>query len=150
MSEVKLSTRAEAVLSWIKKQNTPELAIRQASLAEELACSRWSIGRALRRLKEAELIVDLERRHENRCKLYRLVDLPAQKKPNREQRRGLTGQAQMQLDWYRPTFELVFQGWPDWEQHYEKVTWELEQVTNVHELWRQTFDALYGIGGFDY
>ena len=182
MSEIQLSARAKAVLSWIQNQKTTSLAIRQASLAEELGCSRWSIGRALRRLKEAGFIEDLNKRdNKSRCKIYGCpVEL---KKEGLERCRvemtnmnrhceepqatwqskdpgllryarndenesfqmptALTVQAERQLSLYRQTFESVFRDWPDWQKHYVVVTWGLEHVTDIDDLWRQTFDGLY-------
>ena len=136
MSEINLSSRAQAVLSWIKACNTSKVVLRQASLAAVLGCSRWTIGRALKCLKEAGLIVELSKRHESRCKIYSLVSvLP--------KNQGLTPQAELQLKLYRGTFESVFSEWPDWEKYYSPTTWKLKNVTNVHDLWRQTFDSLY-------
>ena len=148
MSDVKLSLRAQAVLAWIQNQNTAELVIRQASLAEKLGCSRWSIGRALKRLKEAGLIADLEKRHESRCKMYRLRNTHPSPCPLPQGERGrLTTQAETQLRLYRYTFESVFRDWPNWERYYPQVTWGLEHVTNIDDLWRQTFDKLYVLQG---
>src|SRR3989338_3414437 len=66
-----MSERAQKILTWLQQQNTPEFPIRQQTLAELFSCSRRSIGRALKELKEARLLVDLNKRAENRCKLYR-------------------------------------------------------------------------------
>lgn len=80
MSEnIKLSERAKAVLAWMQEQNQAEIGIRQASLAELLGCSRTSIYRALKRLKEAGLISDTQKRHEQRYKIYRLEISPFEK-----------------------------------------------------------------------
>jgi hypothetical protein len=75
----------------------------------------------------------LNRRHENRCKIYEI------------KKEGLTPQGEQQLKLYRSTFEITFRDWPDWQKYYPQVTWELADETNVHLLWRQTFDKLYVI-----
>ncbi|MBL4818292.1 MAG: winged helix-turn-helix domain-containing protein, partial [Deltaproteobacteria bacterium] len=92
MSEVKLSKRAEKVLEWVRRHpglepgsskwrnNTgsrlggrddakPELPIRQQTLADLLGCSRRSIYRALKQLKEKGYLVETGKR-EKRCKVY--------------------------------------------------------------------------------
>ena len=75
MVEARLSKRAQKILLWIGE--ALELPIRQQTLAEEFGCSRRTIGRALNELKEAGLLVDLNRRHENRCKIYEIKIPPA-------------------------------------------------------------------------
>ena len=149
-----MSERAQRILTWLREQNTQELPIRQQSLAEQFNCSRRTIGRALKELKEANLIVDLNKRHENRCKIYLLssfADLSpvalakgeatADKTPTIK----LGPEAERQLKLYRYTFECVFRNWPDWETYYPRVTRELAYETDIHRLWRQTFDKLYVI-----
>ena len=69
MVEAKLSERAQRILACINP--SPQF-IRQQTLAEEFNCSRRSIGRALKELKEAGLLIDLNKRHKNRCKMYEI------------------------------------------------------------------------------
>lgn len=133
MSEAKLSERAQKIITWIG--DAKESPIRQQTLAELFGCSRRTIGRALKELKEAGLLVDLNKRHENRCKIYAVIQAIVITPPQ--------GERQLQL--YRPTFEVNFHNWPDWEKYYPQVTWELRNETDVHLLWRQTFDKLYVI-----
>ncbi len=69
MVEVNLSPRAQKIYAGLNGVTL----IRQQTLADALGCSRRSIGRALKELKEAGLLVDLNKRHENRCKLYTVI-----------------------------------------------------------------------------
>ena len=46
--------------------------VRQATLAEQLKCSKSTVGRMLRVLKEAKLIVDTGKRHAGKYKIYEL------------------------------------------------------------------------------
>ena len=132
--ETTLSQRALNILAWLQDQKTLELPIRQQSLADLFNCSRRTIGRALKELKDANLLKDLQKRHENRCKVYQ-IKIPAPK--NTE----LTHRAQVQWERYAKTFRIIFTS-PDLEQHYAEVTWELRQVTEEMELWRKTWAGL--------
>lgn len=73
MSEAKLSQRAQKILNnfCLPTSPSPQF-IRQQTLAEQFGCSRRTIGRALKELKEAGLLVDLNKRHENRLSLIHI------------------------------------------------------------------------------
>lgn len=114
-------------------------AVRQQTLADQLGCSRRSIGRALKELKEAGLLVDLNKRHQNRCKLYE-IKIPLNPPFSNGEEKG-----EQQLKLYRQTFEAVFRKWPAWEKHYPQVTRELPHGLNPDQLFRQTFDKLYAL-----
>jgi hypothetical protein len=159
MAEAKLSERAQKILSWLQQNSHPEIAIRQQSLAEQFNCSRRTIGRVLKELKEAGLLLDLNKRHENRCKLYELVipGLPAGRSlgegetrdlwiPLQTRNDELTPQAQLQWEKFEKTFRIVFRE-PDLKQHYHGVTWGLSHVTEEMELWCQTWAKLRVIYG---
>lgn len=101
----------------------------------------------MKELKEAGLLVDLNQRHENRCKIY-AIKIPAFTQATAgtvHQNIRQTPQGEQQLKLYRSTFEINFRHWPDWEKYYPQVTWELRYVTDIHLLFRQTFDKLYAI-----
>ncbi|MEI6790164.1 MAG: helix-turn-helix domain-containing protein [Myxococcaceae bacterium] len=73
-----ISLRAQMLWIRLAMTITPEsseLWIRQATLAEQLRCSRRSIGRALQELIKAGLIMDLQKRHLSRYKIYQLNHL---------------------------------------------------------------------------
>ncbi|MBL4818068.1 MAG: helix-turn-helix domain-containing protein [Deltaproteobacteria bacterium] len=93
MSKVELSKRAKLVLGWVKQQlmlpspdfdesKSPSpargrgvkgmLCLRQQTLADKFGCSRRSIYRALKQLKEQGYLVETGKR-ENRCKVYQIV-----------------------------------------------------------------------------
>ncbi len=81
MVEVKLSKRAEQVLSLIPRPLLHQVekgaggegfVLRQATLAQQLGCSRWTIGRAIKKLKEAGLLLETGRDKQSRCKTYAL------------------------------------------------------------------------------
>ncbi|MEI6790009.1 MAG: helix-turn-helix domain-containing protein [Myxococcaceae bacterium] len=46
--------------------------VKQASLAQNLNCSKSSVGRALRELVQADLLIDINQKHQGRYKFYRL------------------------------------------------------------------------------
>ena len=46
--------------------------VRQARLAEQLKCSKSTVGRMLRVLRETRLIVDTGKRHAGKFKIYEL------------------------------------------------------------------------------
>ncbi|MEI6790665.1 MAG: helix-turn-helix domain-containing protein [Myxococcaceae bacterium] len=54
---------------------TTKLWIKQATFAEELGCSKSSIGRALRELIKINLLADMNKRHLGRYKTYSLPGL---------------------------------------------------------------------------
>lgn len=145
-----LSARAQKILENLLPSPQP---IRQQTLADQLNCSRRTIGRALKELKEAGLLVDLKRRHTNRCKMYLLtprlqqaseVKINPHPKPLPEGEE-ISPEAAHQLKLYRFTFEANFKEWPDWEKYYPQVSHELAHVTDPNLLFRQTFDRLYTI-----
>ena len=75
MSEKLISERAQKVLTLMRLLSPLPLGgvwIRQATLAEHFECSRTTIWRALKQLKEAGLIVDVNKRHEYRYKIYQV------------------------------------------------------------------------------
>ncbi len=173
----KLSKRAQEVLTRFAARSTLStrgegpchmeaedvICIPQKELAKELGCSRWTIGRAIKKLKEAGLLAETGRDKQSRCKTYALqapsplggegLGVRSPKldpgsvagddkiPPNPPLSKG----GEIQLQNYRRTFELNFIHWPDWEKHYPAVTWELKDVECIHKLFRQTFDRLYVI-----
>ncbi len=181
MSEIKLSKRAQEVLTRFasayaeasadKPRSTlstrwrgplphggqDNICISQKELARELGCSRWTIGRAIKKLKEAGLLLETGRDKQSRCKTYALqapsplggeglgVRFPTLDPGSVAGVTAPTPQGLTQLQNYRRTFELNFIHWPDWEKHYAAVTWELKDVECIHKLFRQTFDKLYAI-----
>ena len=138
-----MSERAQKILTWLTSNPLPEgvgIPVRQQSLADQFGCSRRTIGRALKELKEANLLVDLNKRHENRCKLYLLtLKLQQASQPLR-----LTPEAERQWRLYEKTFRIVFT-MPNLEQLYTQVTWDLEGVKEEKELWSKTFAGLWAI-----
>ncbi len=148
-----MSERAEKILTWLQNFPGGPLPIRQQSLAEEFDCSRRTIGRALKELKEAGLLVDLNKRHENRCKLYEVraseVKIPLNPPfAKGEERMGLTPEAQRQWELYEKTFRIVFQV-PDLEKQYAIVAWQLRHVTEEMDLWRKTWAGLRVVYGHE-
>ena len=71
-----ISLRAKFLWMLMSKSaaGAPELWVKQADLAEQLHCSRSSIGRALRELIQAGFIADLKKRHLNRYKTYGITN----------------------------------------------------------------------------
>ena len=71
-----LSPRAKNLGIWIAVNRgikSSELFwVKQAILAQDLNCSKSSIGRALRQLVNAKLLMDINQRHKGRYKFYRL------------------------------------------------------------------------------
>ena len=141
MAEAKLSVRAQKILNSFSLPISPSPQfIRQQTLADELGCSRRTIGRALKELKEAGLLVDLNQRHENRCKLYEISPYAKALGDN-----PLTPQAQLQWEKFEKTFRIVFK-MPELPKYYAQVTWELADVRQESELWTKTFAGLWAIG----
>jgi biotin operon repressor len=162
MSEAKLSERAQKILTWLTSDFLSVRFLRQQTLADEFKCSRRTIGRALKELKEAGLLVDLNKRHANRCKLYELSSLRPQATGMAENnpetawiatsatppRNDMpTPHGEQQLKLYRTTFEAIFRDWPDWQKYYPQVTRKLAPELDPDQLFRQTFDGLYAIQG---
>ena len=75
--------RTKKILNWIREQNQTELCIRQATLGYLFSCSKRTIGRALRELIEANLITDLNKRGDKRCKIYQ-IDFLSKKEEAKE------------------------------------------------------------------
>ena len=104
-----MSERAKKILDYLRSQEKPELWIRQQTLAEEFKCSRRTIGRCLKELKAAGFLSDLNKRHENRCKMYRVeaVVISVLNRdpwiPHQVRDDKLTPQGEQQLRLYRPT-----------------------------------------------
>jgi biotin operon repressor len=176
MVEVKLSKRAQEVLTRFAMRSTlstewrgplPDggqdvICIPQKELARELGCSRWTIGRAIKKLKEAGLLLETGRDKQSRCKTYALqapsplggeglgvrssTEAWIAASPSAPRNDDApTPQGLVQLENYRHLFECNLGSWPDWEKHYAAVTWELKDVHCIHKLFRQTFDRLYEI-----
>ncbi len=179
MVEVKLSKRAQEVLTRFAAQSTlsterrgplphggqDSICIPQKELARDLGCSRWTIGRAIKKLKEAGLLLETGRDKQSRCKTYALQapSPPASAKASAGTQGGeglgvrfpmdpgsvagvtATPQGLVQLQNYRHLFECNLGNWPNWEKRYPAVTWELKDVECIHKLFRQTFDRLYEI-----
>ena len=163
-----LSERSQKILNWIREQNKTELSLRQASLAELFNCSRRTIGRALKQLKELGLIVDLNKRHEeNKCKVYEILPSPSpdfakQNLPlplgegelskslptslcEREEKYPLTPLARQQLVVFGKDFQERYREWPAWQNHYAEVTYKLRHVTCSYELQTKTINDLHRI-----
>ncbi|MEI6789837.1 MAG: hypothetical protein WCK42_01500 [Myxococcaceae bacterium] len=72
----KISSRAKNLATWMAISQGPKSSkpfwVRQATLAGDLNCSKSSIGRALRELVNADLLIDISQRHRGRYKFYRL------------------------------------------------------------------------------
>ena len=141
MSEVQLSPRAAQLWAWINTTQTEPFLIRQVTAAEALGCSRWTIGRAIKKLIAAGLLQDTGKRGDRGCKVYRhcersdlsteaLAKVEAIQKSwiatspaaprNDENKPFHSGDApgKEQLRLYRYTFESVFRDWPQWQKHY--------------------------------
>ena len=100
----KISERAQRVFNWMKnmcenqpspvipalsrnpeiphqvrddKSLSPEIWIRQATIAEQFGCSRSSICKAVKELREAGYVKDLNKRHEGKYKFYEVVQEPS-------------------------------------------------------------------------
>ncbi|MBL4817718.1 MAG: HTH domain-containing protein, partial [Deltaproteobacteria bacterium] len=159
MSEVKLSKRAEKIWEWVRchpaldagssksRNNTGSrlggrddslaLAIRQQTLADLLGCSRRSIYRALKQLKEQGYLVETKKR-ENRCKIYQCHPVPRIESGASFDTGSRTGsrvcarndvrsfelcpQAKFHLDNCRNIFRYNFPESFDWEKHFPEAT----------------------------
>src|SRR5688572_26589976 len=125
-----LSERAQKILNHLLTSPHPDplpegegRPIRQQSLAEQFSCSRRSIGRALKELKNAGLLIDLNKRHKNRCKLYRYCEEPVHNDNIRE----LTPAGQQLWDRYEKTYSIVFKT-SELKKYFTQVTWELRDI----------------------
>ena len=159
MTEVKLSERAQKILENLGdltlNPSPPsgeglEICIRQQTLAEQFNCSRRTIGRALKELKEAGLLIDLNQRHENRCKMYLISpSLLGGEGPARSAGgEVLTPEAQSQWRLYSKTFGIVFrmfdgqEGRPVLEDCFKEVALKLKEVKIEEELYDKIFAEL--------
>ena len=157
MSKVELSKRAAAVLEWIKRQgDAATLPIRQQTLADLLGCSRRSIYRALKQLKEQGYLLETKKR-QNRCKVYAVQrhcerseaiqknvtpspGLPRRFAPRNDE---LCPQAKFHLDNCRNIFRYNFPEDFDWEKHFPEATHKIRHVEHQTKFWRLMFDNLY-------
>ena len=161
MSGIELSKRAQAVLSWIKIQEQQELPIRQQSLAEMLSCSRRSIYRALKQLKEQGYLVETGKR-QNRCKVYQLeVVMPAKAGIQNMSEPTLDSSlrwndkddvipsvelplfAQFFLKHCYETIDYNMYNFPNWEKFLPEATYKLRHIEKQDKFWRLMFDNLY-------
>ncbi|MBL4817861.1 MAG: winged helix-turn-helix domain-containing protein [Deltaproteobacteria bacterium] len=192
MSDVKLSKRAEKVLEWIEHQavipdlirdpvnftgprlggrgDRVTLAIRQQTLADLLGCSRRSIYRALKQLKEQGCLKETGKR-EKRCKIYEILrhcekrsDVAIQKNislstgsrlggrddnmeldPGLRQgdKNPLCTQAKFYLDNCRNVFRYNFPEDFDWEKFFHEATHKIRHIEHQTKFWRLMFDNLY-------
>ena len=140
-----MSGRTQKILDYLRSQEKPELWIRQQTLAEQFNCSRRTIGRALKELKEAGLLTDLNQRHENRCKIYLLT--PRLRETSQQASEILTPAAQHQLRLYGRTFSGMFKmydgrsGRPTFESCFAEVAGKLKDVTDETELYAKIFEG---------
>ncbi|MBL4819298.1 MAG: helix-turn-helix domain-containing protein [Deltaproteobacteria bacterium] len=181
MSKIELSPRAKAVYEWIReschtgldpvsstgsrlggRDDSVTLSIRQQTLADLLGCSRRSIYRALKQLKEQGCLVETGKR-ENRCKVYAVrchpaldagsskIDwIPAQGRDDSVGGRDddvppveLCPQAKFHLDNCRNIFRYNFPEDFDWEKHFPEATHKIRHVDHQTKFWRLMFDNLY-------
>ncbi|MBL4817661.1 MAG: HTH domain-containing protein [Deltaproteobacteria bacterium] len=134
MSDVKLSPRAQKVLEWGEQQPMlPSLPIRQQTLADLLGCSRRSIYRALKQLKEQGYLVETKKR-QNRCKVYKIL--------RHGEEQSLTPLTKWHWELYEKTYRIVFKE-PDLFEKYSQVAWYLRHIDNEDILWSKTFAGLY-------
>lgn len=151
-----MSERAQKILDYLKNLSpspSPETGegnqiwIRQATLAEHFNCSRRTIGRCLKELKEANLLTDLNKRHENRCKTYLISGLPAV--ASAQAGEVLSPEAQSQWRLYSKTFGIVFrmfdgqEGRPLLEDCFKEVALGLKEVKAEAELYSKLFAGLW-------
>ena len=161
-----MSERTQKILDYLKNLTlnpSPasgeglEISIRQQTLAEHFNCSRRTIGRALKELKEAGLLIDLNKRAENRCKIYRIetivisgltrnLEISAQGRDDK-----LTPAAQHQLKFYGRTFSEMFRmfdgrsGRPTFESCFTQIAGELRDVTDESELYHKIFAGFWAL-----
>ena len=147
-----MSERAQKILDYLRSQEKPEICIRQQTLAEHFGCSRRTIGRALKELKGAGLLTDLNKRAENRCKMY-LIPSPLGGEGAARSVAGevLTPAAQHQLKLYGRTFSEMFRmfdgrsGRPTFESCFTQIAGELRDVTDESELYHQIFAGFFAL-----
>ena len=187
MSKLELSMRAQKVLEWTReschtglacpigydpvsstgsrlggRDDSVTLAIRQQTLADLLGCSRRSIYRALKQLKEQGYLVETGKR-QNRCKVYQICSATLPEAPKvsqesaawtKEERSSDAGpgegrqtplceQAKFYLDNCQTVFKYNFLNWPDWEKFFPEATHRIRHVEHQTKFWRLMFDNLY-------
>ncbi|MEI6806026.1 MAG: helix-turn-helix domain-containing protein [Myxococcaceae bacterium] len=144
-----MSIRAQKILDYLKNLTLNPIWIRQQTLAEEFKCSRRTIGRCLKELKEAGLLTDLNKRHDNRCKMYLVSPslLGGEGAARSVAGEVLTPAAQHQLRLYGRTFSGLFKmydgcsGRPTFEDSFAEVAGKLKHVTDETELYTKIFEG---------
>ncbi|MBL4817885.1 MAG: helix-turn-helix domain-containing protein [Deltaproteobacteria bacterium] len=141
----------------------------RSTRSDKFGCSRRSIYRALKELKEQGYLVETKKR-ENRCKVYELkavipaprIVIPAQagiqnRPPDRldpslrwddkMERQGdkiaLCTQAKFWLDNCRNVLRYNFPESFDWEKFFPEATHKIRHVEHQTKFWRLMFDNLY-------
>ena len=172
MLKRELSPRAEKVLEWIRESrhtglacpigydpvsstgsrlggqdDSVTLAIRQQTLADLLGCSRRSIYRALKQLKEQDYLIETGKR-EKRCKVYEVQQEPSpdfskEKSPSPKRRGEMPHFAKFFLQHCRYTIEYNMHNFPEWEKFLPEATYKLRHLENQDKFWRLMFDNLY-------
>ena len=145
MSKPELSKRAQRVLEWVRCHpgegqgpdaglRQHDIMIRQQTLADLLGCSRRSIYRALKQLKEQGYLVETKKR-QNRCKVYRIE--------KRDEVSPLCFQAKFFLQHCRATIDYNMYNFPEWEKFLSEATYKLRHIEKQDKFWRLMFDNLY-------
>ncbi|MEI6791167.1 MAG: HTH domain-containing protein [Myxococcaceae bacterium] len=146
--ENKISERAQKVLQLMKDLAGEglEIWIRQATLAEHFGCSRTTIWRAIKQLREAGLIIDLNKRHEHRYKIYQ-ISVSKPKTDQAEIEELLTQYEEIWQKGYpyfgtpkRPTlrkwvFDVALMGKPFRERMGQNLQEWVESCLNTTENW---------------
>ena len=131
-----MTERAKKILDYLGEGR--EIWIRQQTLAEEFKCSRRTIGRCLKELKAAGFLKDLDKRHENRCKIYEI-----------KIEKTLTPAAQHQLKFYGRSFSEMYRmfdgksGRPTFESCFAEVAGKFEEVTDETELYTKISEGFW-------
>ncbi|MBL4818554.1 MAG: helix-turn-helix domain-containing protein [Deltaproteobacteria bacterium] len=144
--------------------------IRQQTLADKFGCSRRSIYRALKQLKEQGYLVETKKR-EKRCKVYQLkavipakagiqkisepmLDASLRWHDKMELDPGLRQGdnvpliemprlAKFYLDNCREVFKYNFPESFDWEKFFPEATHQIRHIEHQTKFWRLMFDNLY-------
>jgi len=143
-----MSERTQKVLQLLRDLSvTDQIWIRQATLAEHFGCSRTTIWRTLKQLKEAGLITDLNKRYQSRYKIYQVTQ---EVKP----KRALTPAVEAQWTNYGKDWSEFYEmldgksGRPTIEECFYKVASELEHITNESELYSKIFRGIRALPNF--
>ncbi|MBL4818778.1 MAG: winged helix-turn-helix domain-containing protein [Deltaproteobacteria bacterium] len=115
------------------------LPIRQQTLADLLGCSRRSIYRALKQLKEQGYLAETGKR-QNRCKVYAVTGDEV------SEGRGLNPLTQFHWELYEKTYRIVFKE-PDLFEKYCQVAWYMRNIDDNEILWTKTWAGLYLLYG---